>query len=371
MQRHFLRNLASAGILTTSMLVTLGVAVPASATDLNEEVPATVAPQMEAQRVFEDLNATLQNVDAPGIASYDPRVTESLDDGVRTATFPVPEQCEPSGTTNTLSCPAGEVILVPTVLTLSGEVVPFESELLNDQMVVTAVNDGEVFGLFAGGVSDVALVETLPETFASLLYEDAQAHSVAANEEVPVPTEDDDEPTGEWEEDWTKTEAPLEEIGEPWTPAPTDNEQEPTPIFGEVTADGSYKRPKSMVSVPSNYVYCVVWVATKCKPKNLHDYCSWSPDGFRYKTKLAWSEVTFRGPCARHDLAIDSIRKKSISLASKKAQRRNADATFKSHLRQNCGYKLYKSTPVRTACFGAASVYYGVVSGKTNDWNGS
>lgn len=349
------------------------VATPVNAIDTGDEAISLISPDVESQRIIEDLAAAHQDPARPEIVSYNARVIETESIGSRSARFPIPAECSISDDQTGLTCPSGDVILAPAVLTLAGEEVPFTTELSSEELVVTTGSDGEVFGLFAGDESDSDLVNAVPENFASMLREDAQEAQSNAPDGTAEAGESDDEPTGEWEEDWTKTEASPEEIGEPWVPSATDTEPEPTgptPIFGEVIAHGSYQRPTTMINVPSNYVYCASWTASRCKPKNLHDFCSYSPDGFRYKTKLAWGEMSFRGPCARHDLAIDGIRKKSISLASKRSQRATADNTFKSHLRQNCGYVLYRSTPVRTSCFGVASAYYTVVKAKTADWNG-
>lgn len=110
--------------------------------------------------------------------------------------------------------------------------------------------------------------------------------------------------------------------------------------------------------VPSRYKYC----PSSCTPKSLHDYCTWSPDGY--------GKANFRGPCANHDLAIDSIRKKAITLASKKNHRYAADDRFGTQLRHNCAYFSKPSHTSTFQCQVVANGYVVAVKAKTSTWNG-
>lgn len=71
-------------------------------------------------------------------------------------------------------------------------------------------------------------------------------------------------------------------------------------------------------------------------------------------------------------MKIDQIRKKHISLASKKSQRATADTTFKSQMRQNCGNAYYRraETSDRKTCYSRTSVYSSTVSWRTSRWDG-
>ncbi|WP_291791372.1 phospholipase A2 [Brevibacterium sp.] len=162
------------------------------------------------------------------------------------------------------------------------------------------------------------------------------------------------------------------EVGDPGPGAETgltitDNTK--ATIGPDINAAKAIPRP-SKVGVPKGYVYCTKYTTSRCKPKALHDYCTWSPDRFLSLPKAP--KADFRGPCARHDMSIDKIRKKNISLSSKRSQRKTTDTTFKKHIRQNCSYAYYqgKWTVERNRCYGAASTYYGIVQLKTRVWNG-
>ena len=116
-----------------------------------------------------------------------------------------------------------------------------------------------------------------------------------------------------------------------------------------------------VITVPSTYKYC----PSTCKPKSLHDYCTWSPD--------SWFKANFRGPCAIHDMRIDSTRKKSISLKQKRDERKKHDAQFGKNLRTNCSYyypRKIVDAASRKTCHAVTFVYQGAVSAKTMIWNG-
>lgn len=133
----------------------------------------------------------------------------------------------------------------------------------------------------------------------------------------------------------------------------------------------------SKVGVPSGYIYCSASnrkKLAKCKPAAWHDYCTYSPDQPEFRFGDARLTVDFRGPCARHDMAIQSIVKKGGSLSSKKSKRRSADSTFKSRMFQNCDNKFSSSSAtskaVKKTCRKTATTYYKTVANKTESWNG-
>lgn len=133
-------------------------------------------------------------------------------------------------------------------------------------------------------------------------------------------------------------------------------EQDVENPYGDLFLTATFPGP---VKIPSWYKYC----PTSCKPKVLHDYCSYSPD---------WHMAAdFRGPCALHDLGIDSLRKASISVTAKRYQRGLIDDRFQKNLHTNCNYYNSKSYTARASCRGVANVYYEVVKAKTKNWDGN
>ncbi|WP_218078982.1 phospholipase A2, partial [Arthrobacter sp. HMSC06H05] len=114
-----------------------------------------------------------------------------------------------------------------------------------------------------------------------------------------------------------------------------------------------------LVTVPSHYRYCPHW----CKPKSLHDYCTWSPD--------QWFKADFRGPCAIHDLGIEETRKKPMNLEQKRNERRMHDYRFGANLRTNCAYFYPAGTLGRSHCNGATHIYQSAVLTATANWDGS
>jgi hypothetical protein len=133
----------------------------------------------------------------------------------------------------------------------------------------------------------------------------------------------------------------------------------------------------SKVGVPSGYIYCSAKnrkKLAKCKPAAWHDYCTYSPDQPVFYFGDARLTVDFRGPCARHDMAIQKIVKKGGSLSSKKSKRRSADSTFKSRMFQNCDNKFSSNNStakaVKKTCRKTATTYYKAVAKKTESWKG-
>ena len=125
--------------------------------------------------------------------------------------------------------------------------------------------------------------------------------------------------------------------------------------YGDLSLNATFPGP---VGIPSWHKYC----PNSCTPKALHDYCTWSPD---------WHlKADFRGPCAYHDLGIDSLRKMSISLDAKRYQRGLIDNRFQRNLHTNCNYYNSYSFTARASCRGVANLYYEVVKSKTRTWDG-
>lgn len=116
-----------------------------------------------------------------------------------------------------------------------------------------------------------------------------------------------------------------------------------------VVADPSVQNGATYVTIPSNYVY-----DTNAKQKTLHDYCSYSPD--------SWGGANFRGPCARHDMCIESGGKSGKSVGS---YRPTCDNNLWDNLNSNCKYEYGKWDPRRYACEDTAEVYWATVSAKT------
>lgn len=269
----------------------------------------------------------------PQVLTYDAVQMQPED----SAKFPVPEPCQAHA--DTIECPQGDLKVQVVVVDSGGSLVSHETVITDKAIVVDDVAEAETYAVAFASTSTSEL-EVATSTFAEFMSD----REFLSDEEIQS------------------------------------NEQELTAALSDqVTfsaasfARGAIKRP-SFVSVPGSYRYC----PSSCSPKTLHDYCSYSPDSatFSYPGSSPGGTirktVSFRGPCARHDMAIDSIRKQSISLSSKRAKRRSSDSTFKSHIRQNCGYYMYRSvdTNGRVSCYSRAATYYAAVSSRTKTWNG-
>ena len=99
------------------------------------------------------------------------------------------------------------------------------------------------------------------------------------------------------------------------------------------------RRP-AKVTVPARYVY---------KPKlgARHDFCTGAPDEFPAPRAV---NADFRGPCARHDLCYDG-----------RASKKTCDKALRRNLFRNCAHYYGRWNPLRTACKGAAVVYWAAV----------
>lgn len=117
------------------------------------------------------------------------------------------------------------------------------------------------------------------------------------------------------------------------------------PTSGTI-AGGLQSMQLAGISIPSNYVY-----NTNIKPKELHDYCTSSPDSF--------GNANFKGSCARHDLCIQAGL--GLSTGARKARRAGCDSTLYTNLLISCS--MANSNIVTGAtCTAVAKTYYKAVT---------
>ncbi|GAB7003651.1 hypothetical protein JCM18899A_11220 [Nocardioides sp. AN3] len=114
-----------------------------------------------------------------------------------------------------------------------------------------------------------------------------------------------------------------------------------------VMASPSTKNGATYVSVPSNYHY-----NPRDAQKSLHDYCTASPD--------AYFGVSFKGPCARHDMCIAHNEGRAV-----RTFRGTCDSALRKDLRSNCDYTRGRWDWRRCNCRGVAEKYYQVVTART------
>lgn len=109
----------------------------------------------------------------------------------------------------------------------------------------------------------------------------------------------------------------------------------------------SGKGPK--VKVPRNYHY-----HPKTGPdKALHDYCTKSPDTF--------NNVTWRGPCAIHDMCYHTLKYNPDASNGRAA----CDGDLKYNMKKQCRHYLSQWNPERASCYAVAYVYWGAVKSHT------
>ncbi|ALE04627.1 hypothetical protein AL755_03090 (plasmid) [Arthrobacter sp. ERGS1:01] len=119
-------------------------------------------------------------------------------------------------------------------------------------------------------------------------------------------------------------------------------------IPGDNAGDGGPQLRLAGVSIPSNYIY-----NPKMSPKELHDYCAWSPDSF--------GNANFRGSCARHDLCLEKIM--WMPTLQRKVERSKCDAGLHTNLFMSCN--LANNSFTAPACRTVAVTYYVAVSANT------
>lgn len=331
---------------------------------------------VEADLISNEIEQLSADPEMPLITVYDLRQVEESFPGelqaldVASASYLLPDGCE-AAVAATVNCGSEALVVTGSVLDKNGNLILSNTEVSDGTVTIRAdVDEVTAFPLsFSTYVSDAAsahLVDLAVETMGEMISGDLPEFTEAEieeeerllNEAAGIEFDQDGEPQA------------TEKAGDRGISASFYNESAHTSVERMIPGLGSSEglsvipaassRP-AKITIPGTYKYCP-WT---CSPKNLHDYCSWSPDKY--------GQADFRGPCARHDMGIDSIRKKNISANSKRSQRASVDVTFKGHLRQNCGNGYWGSDSVtkwyRNNCYERTSVYYSVVSSKTKSWN--
>lgn len=316
------------------------------------------APEVEASEVAENLHDLESDPDSPVITGYEARLLEESYPGefsgvtAVTVPFALPDGCF-SLSNETLQCSDGEVVFSPVVFDGDHQVLDaVVSTSASDIEVTVPVSDSATYPLVVAvniaAPEDAELIPVAEEAFQDML-----SGNVLTDEEIqqierelfPELADTNEETVFSFSSDAQQSGAVAAYF----------------PLSGKGSDSLmtlAFTRP-SKVTIPASYRYC----PNTCNPKSLHDYCTWSPDW--------WRNADFRGPCARHDIGIDTIRKKNISASTKRTQRAAADTVFHTTLRRNCGYAYYSNvSPNRVACYGAAATYYAAVKGKTTVWNG-
>jgi len=331
--RQRLTTIFAATALTLSALVAPTVAHAAAPVD----VPSTMDSHAEGMALAQSIENELgmaKSTSSPLIVSFTPRIADASVTPPSTtlrASFPLPAGCSATAEQLVVDCEWGELALTPTALRGDGTPVSFSSAIVGTKIEVTATagsadSGSYLFTVYASRTSDKATARRAAESLPFTLSLAAELSDPATRKSL---------------------------VEEQWASAPK-------PALRATDATTSAALP--YISVPSNYVYCSTHTTAACKPATLHDYCSYSANGFR--------AANFRGPCARHDLAIDGIRKESISLASKKSKRTKSDVIFLAHLILNCGHANPNNETERTACVVVANGYKAAVSLATANWNG-
>lgn len=99
---------------------------------------------------------------------------------------------------------------------------------------------------------------------------------------------------------------------------------------------------RGKVVVPWSYCYD----PTTNNHRAWHDYCTKSPDSY--------GRADFRGPCARHDMCLQSTRSHS-----------RCDGPLLSNMKTNCRYAYGRWNPARYTCESVAYGYYVVIKART------
>jgi hypothetical protein len=97
--------------------------------------------------------------------------------------------------------------------------------------------------------------------------------------------------------------------------------------------------PSGKVLVPWSYCYD----PETTNHRGWHDYCTHSPD--QYSSVLG--NADFRGPCARHDMCLQSTHSHS-----------RCDGPLLDNLKQNCKQRFSWYNPARYSCEDVAYTYY-------------
>lgn len=99
------------------------------------------------------------------------------------------------------------------------------------------------------------------------------------------------------------------------------------------------------VQIPSDYCF-----GTNSRQVTLHDWCTKSPDAYAYYG------VSFKGPCAYHDMCIQYRWK----------DRSTCDNQLGYYLKRNCDHEYGQYDARRYSCRDTAAKYWAVV--KVNTW---
>lgn len=115
------------------------------------------------------------------------------------------------------------------------------------------------------------------------------------------------------------------------------------------------KPVKGKVVVPSNYCYD----PHTSNHTGWHDYCTDSPDAVYVSSGAPFGvgsgTVDFRGPCARHDMCLQSSHSHS-----------KCDGPLLSNMKTNCSQRFASYNPARYKCDAVAYTYYLVIKAKTH-----
>lgn len=330
----------------------------------------TIKTLVESQDVGQTLDESAAAPDEPTLTVYEPRILEEADlvgdisTNEVTASFPLPSGCAASADRASLSCPSGQIAFSSTIVDAAGTLLSAEVGVDADFLYLTTTppGDAQFPVIFTAYLTDVSTPEVLEDA------EDALAWMVAQ-----------DDSDGLSQEELEREERLLNDAVATGMHDPSDDPYGVHNSKSEVSAAALLNTPGSglltvvpvassrpfKVQIPEGYRHCPSW----CTPKARHDYCT-SPAVNAWATRQGAAD--FRGPCARHDMMISGIAKKSISRDSKRSQRATGDKVFLVQLQQNCRHGFYKTSQLtgKASCFTATAGYYAAVSVTTRRWDG-
>lgn len=332
-------------------------------------------PQVEAEAIADEIQELEDTPEAPVFTAFNPRVIQegypgefqSLDKA--TASFPLPEGCLYSAE-KTLQCATGPVVLEGSAFDEQGNLLGSQTEITSDGVIVTTAVLDETdfpltFSVFMSDSQSSPLIEIGIDSMSEMMGPELGTLSEAElaqeeqllNESAHLDETSGDDPQAGASQFMVETERRRGAYLD--GPRSLGNMLNASNSGGVNIVTAAFSRP-AFVGIPKGYRYC----PTNCKPTRLHDYCSLSPDSFL--------NANFRGPCAKHDMRIDQIRKQPISLYLKRSKRSDADYYLQSDLSQNCKNAYYKSWHAinRSTCLNVASRYWVGVTVGTWTWNG-
>lgn len=334
--------------------VTVATAYPS----ISDEAQATAE---DVKEVAEDSQGTEE--DARVLADFAPRTVIADDMAGYSSldiSFPIPTGC--AATASTLTCQGTTLDLSAIAIDNAGTPLTASTSVTSSSIKLQApVTSSVQYPIFATLVASDPAVPEASDDFKETMEwslgspNDYDSEADLAEQEAELEPEPGYDPYDG---------GPV--VLEPYVEAQSGRSYVAGPQLASVTAYKAIKRPVK-VTVPKSYRYC----PKSCKPKSLHDYCTKSPDKFlvRYPSIPA---ADFRGPCARHDMGIDRIRKQSVSLKTKRDRRYRVDASLKRQMRANCSYTYYQSKfqYERNKCYSTAAAYKVAANLTTKNWNG-